>query len=543
MSANGAANGAAAQLNLQLEQANQLLQQGQIQPAAQLCQNILAKDETCAPAYSIMGDILRRMGNYTSAEKFLDLALKFDEHNPAYRIQKSQALYSQERAQEALAEIDAVIARFPQHAVAYLLRGDYLIKLKRHDDALAAFDRVSELDDMPGLGEHYGLCYLEMGKLLQAEAHFKEVTEKMPEYFRPYQLIGQILLQREEYDKAEEYFDQALARNPGDYQAWGGKGAVARHLKDDAQALACFQRALQCNPGFYHPHYVLGSYLQQSKRFAEAEPFLRQAVALRPSFIPAQQELANNLYNTGRRQEALAHIEAVLREDPDNVSFGHMRAGIIGETPENAPASYVSELFDGYADSFDEHLVGGLGYRTPSIMADALAALIQQTGDARRDLAMMDLGCGTGLGAEAYKELTGWREGVDLSEKMVEKSRSKELYNALHVGDVVMQLEAASRSYDLITACDVLVYIGNLEPLFKAASGKLSAGGYFTVSVENGDAFAPFSLRPTGRYVHAASYLEELAARHGMKLCHKALTAIRTENHEPVEGYIFIFQK
>ena len=542
MSAN-AANGISAQFNLQLEQASQLLQQGQIQPAAQLCQNILAQDETCAPAYSIMGDILRRMGNYTSAEKFLDLALKFDEHNPAYRIQKSQALYSQERAREALAEIDAVIARFPQHAVAHLLRGDYLITLKRYDDALSAFDKVGELDDMPGLGEHYGLCYMEMGKLPQAETHFKDVTEKMPDYFRPYQLIGQTLLEREEYEEAEKYFDLALARNPNDYQAWSGKGTVARHRKDEAQALACFQRSVQCNPGFYHPHYVLGSYLQQSKRFAEAERFLRQAVALRPSFIPAQQELANNLYNTGRREEALAHIEAVLKEDPANVSFGHMRAGIIGETPENAPAGYVSELFDGYAESFDEHLVGGLGYKTPAVMAEALARLIQASGDGRHDLAMMDLGCGTGLGAEAYRALTGWREGVDLSEKMVEKARSKELYDALHVGDVVAQLEAAQRSYDVITACDVLVYIGNLEPLFKAASAKLSADGYFTVSVENGDAFAPFALRPTGRYVHAASYLEELAARYGLQLRLKELTAIRTENYEPVEGYIFIFQK
>ncbi len=538
MSANGAAN-----LMLQLEQASQLAQQGQIQPAVQLCQSILAADETCAPAYSIMGDILRRMGNYQSAEKFLDLALRFDENNPGYRIQKAQTLYSQERVPEALQEIEAVIARFPNHAVAYLLKGDFLINLKRYDEALSAFNMVRLLEDMPGLSEHIGLCYMEQGKLEEAEKAFSDTIERMPEYFRPYALIGQIKLRQGNDDDAEGYFEQALERNPSDYQSWSGKGSIARNRKDDAMAQVCFQRAIQANPAHYYPYYIMGVFLQQSKRVEEAEPYLRKAVEMHSAFIPAQQELANNLFNRGMRQEALEHIEAVLKAYPDSVSFQHMRAGIIGETPENAPASYVSELFDGYADMFDEHLVGGLGYKTPTLMAQALAQVMAQQGAARTDLSFMDLGCGTGLGAAAYKELTGWREGVDLSAKMVDKAREKHLYDALHVGDVVECLTQASREYDLIAACDVLVYIGNLEPLFAAAAGKLTPGGYFTMSVENGDAFAPFALRPSGRYVHAASYLEQLAASQGMKLCHKELTAIRTENYEPVEGYIFIFQK
>lgn len=532
----------AARQSEQLEQASLLLQQGQIQPAVKLCQSILAADETCAPAYGMMGDIPRRMGNYQSAEKFLDLALRFDAQNPSYHIQKAQTLFSIGKADAALATIEALIAQAPNFAVAHLLRGDFLIHLKRYDDAIASFNMVRLLEDMPGLGEHYGICYLQMGKLAEAEKHFKDTIARLPDYFRPYQTIGQIRLQQEDEAGAEEYFDKALALNAVDYQSWIGKGAIARTRKDDAQALACFQHAVQSNPSNYTVYYTLGAFLQQTKRLEEAEPFLRKAVELNPAFIPAQQELANSLYNRGKRTEALTHIEAVLREDPENSAFRHMRAGIVGETPENAPADYVSALFDGYAESFDHHLVEGLGYKTPTRIAEALERVMQEAGDTRRDLSLMDLGCGTGLGAEAFAPLTGWRGGVDLSAKMIEKAEIKGLYDQLTVSDVVEHLEHATRHYDLIAACDVLVYIGNLAPLLAASVSRLAPGGYIAVSVENGDDVAPYALRPSGRYAHAAQYLESLAKEHGLQVCCAQKSVIRTENHEPVEGYIVILR-
>lgn len=543
MSINGVAGNAATNLNLQLEQASRFLEQGQLQPAVQLCQSILTQDETCAPAYSIMGDILRRMGNYQSAEKFLDLALKFDEQNPGYRIQKSQALYSQERAQDALAEINAVIARFPNHAVAHLLRGDYLINLKRYEEALEAFNRVRELDDMPNLGEHYGLCYMEMGKSLQAETNFREVTEKMPDYFRPYFLIGQIKLESGDEKAAEQYFDLALARNPNDSQTWSGKGVIARARKDDQEALICFQRALQNNPKHHHPYYVLGTFLQQSRRLQEAEPYLRKCLELKPGFLPAETELALNLYNTGRKPEALKYIDTVLAQRPDDESFRHMRAGITGESPSNAPASYVRGLFNDYAEMFEHHLVSVLDYHIPEKAHDALFEIWKQSGEVHNNLSLLDLGCGTGLGANALRNITGWRVGVDISPKMVDKAREKGLYDALAVADIVEYLAASRRNFDLITAFDVLVYMGDLNSLFMNAHAKLNDNGYFSISVECGDNTGTFTLQPSVRYCHSASYIEALAAKYGLNVLVKQSTTIRMEHHQPIPGYLFIFQK
>lgn len=528
---------------LQLEKASQFAEAGQVQPAVQLCQQILAEDETYAPAYGLMSDILRRMGNYPSAEKFINLAVRFDDANPSYRIQKAQTLYSLNRVDEALKELDTLLRRFPNLAVAHLLTGDFLLQQKKYEEALSAFATVRMLEDMPGLGEHVGLCYMEMGKLKEAEEQFLSVIERMPDYFRPYLLVGQIRLQNKDEKTAEDYFDKAIALNPAAYQAWSGKGAIEQSRKNDAAALQCFQRALQSNPGNYHPYYILGTFLQQSKRLQEAEPLLRKCVEMNPSFLPAQIELSLNLYNTGRKQESLAHIDTVLAGQPDNVGFLHMRAGIVGETPENAPASFVSGLFDDYAEMFDQHLVSGLDYHIPEKTREALLEAMKDSGDTRHDLSLLDLGCGTGLGAAALHDLTGWRVGVDLSAKMVEKAREKRLYDTLAVADVVEYLERSLRQFDLITALDVLVYIGNLAPLFAAATAKLTDGGYFSLSVETSDETETFVLQPSGRYGHATTYLEKLAAKHGLKILVKQATSIRSENHEPIPGYLFIFQK
>ena len=79
----------------------------------------------------------------------------------------------------------------------------------------------------------------------------------------------------------------------------------------------------------------------------------------------------------------------------------------------------------------------------------------------------LDLGCGTGLAGVAFRDCVERLEGIDLSPGMVAEARAKGIYDALHVGEVVAHLKAATdRQFDLILAADVLVYVGDLAPLF-----------------------------------------------------------------------------
>jgi predicted TPR repeat methyltransferase len=89
--------------------------------------------------------------------------------------------------------------------------------------------------------------------------------------------------------------------------------------------------------------------------------------------------------------------------------------------PVAAPKEYVIGLFDRYADHFDEHLVGKLRYRTPSLLLDAVMRLAPSGNLGTLDI--LDLGCGTGLVGSLLRPLARTLTGVDISSNMLQIAR------------------------------------------------------------------------------------------------------------------------
>jgi predicted TPR repeat methyltransferase len=100
-----------------------------------------------------------------------------------------------------------------------------------------------------------------------------------------------------------------------------------------------------------------------------------------------------------------------------------------GTTTAGAPSGYVREVFDGYAENIESHLMEKLGCRIPELLAEAVDVCI----GSRTGLSMLDLGCGTGLMGLMLRERCARLVGVDPAPKMVAKSRAKGLYTELAV--------------------------------------------------------------------------------------------------------------
>ncbi len=305
---------------------------------------------------------------------------------------------------------------------------------------------------------------------------------------------------------------------------------------------------------------------------ADALEEYREAVALRPGDRDTVLELSALLVETGDALGAVELLQPLSRRDPvDEVLHDRIgRAWVALREPQKAltalrrardldpedrlgsaalivalesgegtdlSAAYVRALFDRYADRFDQDLVGKLGYAAPELLRAAVDRL-----DGGTDLRILDLGCGTGLAGVTFRPLAGHLAGVDLSPRMVEKARSRKLYDDLWVGDVVAAMEAVPAAWDLLVAADVLVYIGDLAPMFRAAAGALVPGGRFAATVErlDGDGFA---LGPTRRYAHAESYLRRMADEFGLRLLLLDPCAPRREKGVAVPGLLFVLEK
>ena len=103
----------------------------------------------------------------------------------------------------------------------------------------------------------------------------------------------------------------------------------------------------------------------------------------------------------------------------------------------------VEELFDDYADTFEESLVEGLGYDVPALVESELRP--PGRGALSSRLAI-DLGCGTGLaGCRLRKHITGQLVGCDLSSGMLDDAAVRE--TECRSGDDVASREGCALLY------------------------------------------------------------------------------------------------
>ncbi|PYE86415.1 class I SAM-dependent DNA methyltransferase [Phyllobacterium leguminum] len=242
---------------------------------------------------------------------------------------------------------------------------------------------------------------------------------------------------------------------------------------------------------------------------------------------------------------ALAYAE-VLKIDPDDHGGAAVRLASIGRgaVPQKAPDAYVATLFDQHAEMFDTILVDELGYDVPLQLREMLLTRDEDADFAR----MLDLGCGTGLSADALDDVADHKTGVDISENMIEIAHEKGDYDALFVGEAVRFLqETEGPAWDLIVATDVLPYMGELDAFFAGVGKHLAPGGTFAFSSETlpnevlGD--RPFMVGPHQRFAHSAAYVHRMLEANGMECTECAKIVVRAEQGKPVPGHLMLAVK
>jgi predicted TPR repeat methyltransferase len=244
----------------------------------------------------------------------------------------------------------------------------------------------------------------------------------------------------------------------------------------------------------------------------------------------------------GEIDAAVAAYQEVLGLDPEDHGGAAVRLASLGrgETPPKAPDAYVETLFDQHAEAFEDILVEQLGYAVPMIVHQRLQSL--NLGPFKR---LLDLGCGTGLTGAALRDMVEDSTGIDISENMVEIAHEKEIYETLYVAEVEDFLEDNDDdAFDLITATDVLPYLGALEPLFFGAAENLAPGGIFVFSSETlpDDVLAgrAYMVGPHQRFAHAESYVKERLEATGFEILEVTDINVRMQDGNPTPGHLVV---
>ncbi len=236
-----------------------------------------------------------------------------------------------------------------------------------------------------------------------------------------------------------------------------------------------------------------------------------------------------------RRGSGGRSLATVQRLDPLDHAGAALKLALAGRTPEarSVPGAFVETLFDQYAERYDASLGGALGYRAPGLLAAAILAERPHFGLA------IDLGCGTGLMGECLRALCRRLEGVDISAAMLRKARARNVYDRLVKADL-QSFRHEGDPADLVTAADVLLYVGALDRMFAGVAGMLAKSGLFAFSVELLEGEGGFALRPTRRFAHSRSYVTDRLVECGLSPLSVEAGIVRQDRGQPVEGLFVV---
>ena len=270
-------------------------------------------------------------------------------------------------------------------------------------------------------------------------------------------------------------------------------------------------------------------------RMEEAEQSFRQAIKMKPDYVKAHNNLGITLQQLGRLKDAEASFRQALAFKPDYASAKHMLAALTGITTATAPRDYVEGLFDDYAAKFESSLVENLEYNMPSVISKMIIK------DSDLDLlgSILDLGCGTGLLGSEIKQFCTRLEGIDLSGKMLDIAKKKDIYNKLTKQDILVFLSNARLNFDYFTATDVFIYIGDLTDVFRLIKSRNEKGGKLAFSTEDYDGDG-FFLEKSGRYSHSKKYIENLCENFDYNLRHFETQNLRKEKNQYIRGGLYL---
>jgi tetratricopeptide (TPR) repeat protein len=237
--------------------------------------------------------------------------------NPSYHYMLGNALRTEGRMAEAVAQYERALLLEPDYAEAHNNLGAILDGQGRRGEAVAHYERA--LGIRPGYADAHcnlGLALAAEGRLPEAVLRYERALELNPRHLNAHNNLGLALAAQGRLAEAIEHFERVIALNPSHGSAHYSLGTVLMAQGRIAEATVHYERALQLSPGHADLHNNLGVALAEQGRTAEATVHYERALVLSPGYAAAHGNLGTALGEQGRTGEAAAHLERAIELDP-----------------------------------------------------------------------------------------------------------------------------------------------------------------------------------------------------------------------------------
>ena len=314
-------------VSAQLQNAFQAQQQGKLDEAASLYEQILEAQPENADAIHLLGILHGQRGESERELELLEQAVSLNGEHPAYRLSLGKALKRAHKAEAALEHFEKAAELMPNAAPLHTERGFTLHELGRDEEAVAAFQE-SIKHDKDYVRAYCGLgnLYRDQQKFIKAEEMYRAALSREESLLDAHLGIGLVHRDQEHWKKAEEAFRKAIDIKLDWVPALNALGAVLLKQNRAVDAGQFLQRAVSKAPDDPVVRCNLGQAMIALNRLDDACEHFKKAIAVDPTSVAARTGLARAYRGQDRIQDAIAMLREAVAIDPSSELAQYMLA-------------------------------------------------------------------------------------------------------------------------------------------------------------------------------------------------------------------------
>jgi protein O-GlcNAc transferase len=294
--------------------------QGRLAEAERSYAWVLARQSDQFDALHLLGLVRMQQGNAAAALDFMSRALRVRPGAAEVLANLNGVLMALNRHQEALANLDKMIAAHPADFNALFNRGVALAALGRNEEAVASYDRAIEVKpDLLVAQYNRATVLVALERYQEALAGYEKTLSLAPRHVDALTNRANVLVKLDRLDEALACYDRVLAVNSGHLDALANRGAALKQAGRREDALACLERALAINPGHVNSLVNRGNVLLELDRPSEALQTYEKAIAIEPANADAFIGRGNALFGLNRDREALDSHGRALSIAPNSL--------------------------------------------------------------------------------------------------------------------------------------------------------------------------------------------------------------------------------
>jgi tetratricopeptide (TPR) repeat protein len=279
--------------------------------------NAVARDATfgearfkLAAAYTETGDLGNALREYIRAADLMP-------DNVEAQLRAGNGLIATGQYPEARARAVAALTKEPRNVKALILLGNAMAGMKDLDGAIEQAEAAVESDP------HLVLSYTNLGSLelakgdrAAAENTFKRAVETAPQSLEAHAALANFYWASGRNPEAEQELQTTIRLDPKSTLANRALALFYSLTGRQQQAELYLKAYAQLSDGV-GPKLVLADYYIVRNRTKDAVEVLQPQATSREGFVPANLRLAAIAFSEGRRPEAYATLDEVLKQQPN----------------------------------------------------------------------------------------------------------------------------------------------------------------------------------------------------------------------------------